>query len=86
MLGNFPNMIQLSPATIFAPYKLDGTFLTLMLFAAFHTHAGDRVEVMLNDPWRADPYTDALEVIEFEQPCLLQLQVMGIEECSRAVG
>lgn len=61
-------------------------FLTLMLFAAFDTHAGDPVEVVLNDPWRADPYADALEVIESEQPCLLQIQVMRIAECSRAAG
>ena len=61
-------------------------FLTLMFFAAFDTHAGDPVEIVLNDPWRADPYTDALEVIEFGQPYLLQLQVMGIAECARIAG
>jgi hypothetical protein len=31
-------------------------------------------------------YADALEVIEFEQPYLLQFQVMGIAECSCAAG
>ncbi len=55
-----------------------------MLFAAFDTHASNPVGVVLNDPWREDPYVDALEVIEFEQQYLLQLQVMGIAECSRA--
>ena len=32
------------------------------------------------------PYADALEVIEFEKPYLLQFQVMGIAECSCAAG
>lgn len=31
-----------------------------------------------------DPFADALQVIEFEQPYLSQFQVMGIAECSRA--
>jgi len=57
-----------------------------MLFASFDTHAVDPVETVLNDPWRADPCAAALEVIEFEQPYQLQLQVMGIAECSRAAG
>ena len=33
-----------------------------------------------------DTYADALEVIDFEQPYQLQLQVMGIAECSCTVG
>ena len=33
-----------------------------------------------------DPHADALEVIAFEQPYQLQLQVMGIVACERAAG
>ena len=60
--------------------------LTLMFFAAFDAHAGDPVEIVLNDPWRSNPYTDASEVIEFERPYLLQFQVIGIAECARTAG
>ncbi len=40
----------------------------------------------LMTPGRANPYADALEVIEFEQPYQLQFQVMGIAEFSCAAG
>ena len=51
-------------------------FLTL---GSVSSYAEQPVEVVLHDPWRADPFSDVVWAIEHEKPYLLRLQILGVQ-------